>query len=308
MEAYFSWVIRLAIPLFGLEGGELRWGNFRFLYILLYAFVFFHFVIFFKMLQKVYLSFVLCKILFLKVVEVRLFPEGPPSQPRVEKLEVVFNTEVIAVVSHRDQHHVGEGPTEASCEDERVGPGIDILGEFVRVDQVSILLDYLKRLLVALLKLSLLIENHCLQGLITDESYISDAPMDREIRVSGYLKIGVPKRFLAEGHLVSHEENKHDMLTVMPVLEIFDMVVIDFTDPRPLKLFLIDRDLARYINVRFHKPDISLGPYADQLTLLAVSYGPLDTWTNDSIFFGPVIEPDILFLLLDPPGDLPIDL
>ena len=66
------------------------------------------------MLKKVYFHFASSEILLFVVIEI-LFPlKHLFCEAAVEEFKVVFNTMVVTVVGHRNEHHVRHGPAEGT--------------------------------------------------------------------------------------------------------------------------------------------------------------------------------------------------
>ena len=96
---------------------------------------------------------------------------------------------------------------------------------------MRIVLHNFKSFIVTLLQFCLLLVDHVLEGLVSDESDITSSPVDWQIRISSYLQVWIPKRLFTKCHLVSHEKYKHHMLTVLPILKLLNVVVIYLTNP-----------------------------------------------------------------------------
>ena len=92
----------------------------------------------------------------------------------------------------------------------------------------------------------------------------------------------------------------------MLVFKILDVVVINLPDEASLELLLIYCKVNRHIQVALRGPNVSLCTDTNQLSLGSISYWPLKTGCDHSIFIAPLVEPDILLLLLNPVSDLPV--
>ena len=109
----------------------------------------------------------------------------------------------------------------------------------------------------------------------------------------------MPKGINSFGELVHHIESYLEVLSIVTIIEEFAVLLQEMANLGVgAKLRLIYDDLGRHVSKGFSKTNFSRACNSDQLALLTECDWVAAGVSNDAILIAPLVELDILLLLL----------